>query len=225
MKGMGMTELRPYSEYRQYDSEQSVQRSVDFLEVMKTRRTVRHFSDAHVHRGVVENCLRVAVSAPSGANQQPWTFVVVEDPVVRKCLRNAAEEEERQFYDHRAPQEWLDAIAPLGTDASKPFLEIAPVVIVIFARSWKALPDGSRGKHYYVSESVGIATGLLIAALHHAGLATLTHTPSPMNFLNQILGRPESERPYLILVAGCPSEECVVPMIDKKPFDEVVVRV
>jgi iodotyrosine deiodinase len=225
MKETGMTEFRRYSEYRRFSGEESVQRSVDFLEDMKTRRTVRQFSDEPVHRDVVKNCLRVAASAPSGANQQPWTFVIVDDPAVRKRLRNAAEEEERQFYDHRAPQEWLDALTPFGTDASKPFLETAPVVIAIFAQSWKAIPDGNRGKHYYVSESVGIATGFLIAALHHAGLAMLTHTPSPMNFLNQILGRPENERPYLILVAGYPSEECLVPTIDKKPFDDVVVRV
>lgn len=220
-----MTSHRLYNEFPQHTVEESLDRSNSFLDLMRKRRTVREFSSRSVPSEIVENSLRVAASAPSGANQQPWTFVIVDDPAVRKRLRDAAEEEERQFYDHRAPQEWLDALTPFGTDASKPFLETAPVVIAIFAQSWKALPDGNRGKHYYVSESVGIATGFLIAALHHAGLATLTHTPSPMNFLNQILGRPENERPYLILVAGYPSEDCLVPTIDKKPFEDVVVRV
>lgn len=220
-----MSQFRPYSEFPHWSQEESLRRSETFLDYMSTRRTVREFSDRPVARQVVDNCLRAAMIAPSGANQQPWTFVVVEDSTVRKRLRETAEEEERQFYDHRAPQAWLDALSPFGTDASKPFLETAPVIIAIFAQSWKALPEGDRGKHYYVAESVGIATGFLITALHNAGLATLTHTPSPMNFLNQILGRPDNERPYLILVAGYPSDGCQVPIIQKKPFEDVVIRV
>jgi iodotyrosine deiodinase len=184
---------------------------------------VRDFSTRPVAREVVDNCLGVALTAPSGANQQPWTFVVIEGADLRSQLRNAAEQEEREFYSHRAPQEWLDALTPFGTDASKPFLEIAPVLIAIFAQAWKKLPDGIRGKHYYVSESVGIATGFLIAAMHNAGLATLTHTPSPMNFLNQLLNRPENERPFLLLVAGYPSDNCCVPVIQKKDFAESVI--
>lgn len=162
---------------------------------------------------------------PSGANLQPRSFVVVESSAARSELRVAAETEEREFYEHRAPQEWLDALLPFGTDASKPFLETAPVLIAIFACSWMPLPDGRKGKHYYVSESVGIAAGFLIAALHQAGLATLTHTPSPMQFLNRILGRPDHERPYLLLVAGYPAADCQVPDITRRPFAESVFRV
>ena len=192
---------------------------------MATRRTVREFSDEPVNMAVVDHCLNVALSAPSGANQQPWTFVVVEDQAVRRKLREAAEAEEREFYNGRASDEWLDAVAQFGTDALKPFLETAPVVICIFAESWKSMPDGARGKNYYVTESVGIATGFLITALHFAGLATLTHTPSPMKFLNAILGRPENERPFLILVAGFPAENCPVPEIIKRCFHDVVIRI
>ncbi|MBL8814349.1 MAG: nitroreductase family protein [Planctomycetaceae bacterium] len=219
-----MADFREYSEYKPCTDDESCRRSVEFLDTMKTRRTVRQFSSRPVPGQVLENCLRVAVNAPSGANQQPWTFVVVEESAVRRRLREAAEEEERQFYEHRAPQEWLNAVEPFGTDSSKPFLEEAPVVIVVFSQSWRAMPDGSKGKHYYVAESVGIATGFLITAMHVAGLATLTHTPSPMAFLNQILGRPENERPYLILVAGYPMDHCRIPVIEKKDFGEVVVR-
>lgn len=220
-----MADFREYSEYQPCTDDESRRRSAEFLHTMKTRRTVRQFSSRRVPCEVVENCLRIAVNAPSGANQQPWTFVVVEDPAVRRRLREAAEEEERQFYDHRAPQEWLKAVEPFETDSSKPFLEEAPIVIVIFSQSWRAMPDGSKGKHYYVTESVGIATGFLIAALHIAGLATLTHTPSPMTFLSQILGRPENERPFLVLVAGYAAEDCRIPVITKKDVCDVIVRV
>ncbi len=222
---MTTTGFRTYSEFRRFDPDEMLARSEAFRSHMATRRTVREFSDEPVNMAVIDHCLNVALSAPSGANQQPWTFVVVEDQAVRRKLREAAEAEEREFYNGRASDEWLDAVAQFGTDALKPFLETAPVVICIFAESWKSMPDGARGKNYYVTESVGIATGFLITALHFAGLATLTHTPSPMKFLNAILGRPENERPFLILVAGFPAENCPVPEIIKRSFHDVVIRI
>jgi nitroreductase len=188
---------------------------------MRTRRTVRHFSDRPVARTVIDQCLLTAGGAPSGANLQPWHFVVVSDPQVKRRIREAAEQEEREFYAHRAPQEWLDALAPLGTDANKPFLETAPYLIAIFAQSYGVLPDGRKVKNYYVQESVGIATGLLIAALHVAGLASLTHTPSPMGFLNTVLNRPANEKPFLLLVTGHPADDAIVPDITKKPLEEI----
>jgi nitroreductase len=189
------------------------------------RRTVRDFAPRPIPDGVIDECLRAAGTAPSGANLQPWRFVVVTDPAVKTRIRAAAEEEERDFYAHRAPQEWLDALAALGTDANKPFLETAPCLIAIFGESYGVKADGSQRKHYYVNESVGIATGLLIAALHHAGLVTLTHTPSPMGFLNELLGRPANERPFLLLVVGYPAEHATVPDITRKSLDEFVTRV
>jgi nitroreductase len=196
-------------------------RAAEFYAEMRRRRTVREFSDRPVAREIIETCLLAAGSAPSGANLQPWQFVVVSDPALKRQIREAAEAEEREFYRGRAPQEWLDALAPLGTDADKPFLERAPYLIAIFAESYGLLPDGRRVKHYYVQESVGIATGVLITALHHAGLATLTHTPSPMGFLNEILGRPANERPFLLLVVGYPAGDARVPKhaTIKKPLD------
>jgi nitroreductase len=185
---------------------------------MGTRRTVRHFSDRPVAREVIDQCLLTAGGAPSGANLQPWHFVVVGDPAVKRRIREAAEEEEREFYAHRAPQEWLDALAPLGTDANKPFLETAAYLIAIFAQSYGMLPDGRKVKNYYVQESVGIATGMLITAVHLAGLASLTHTPSPMRFLNAILNRPANEKPFLLLVVGHPAADAMVPDITKKPL-------
>jgi nitroreductase len=199
------------------------QRATEIREELQRRRTVRHFSDRPVPREIIEECLRAAGTAPSGANLQPWHFVVVSDPAVKRQIRVAAEEEEREFYNGRATQEWLDALAPLGTDAHKPFLEVAPYLIAIFAQSYGLLPDGRKVKNYYVTESVGIATGMLITALHHSGLATLTHTPSPMGFLNAILGRPENERPFLLLVAGYPTLDAHVPAFAsfKKALDEI----
>lgn len=211
----------PLSEYRTYPPDEMAQRAAEFYAEIRRRRSVRDFSDRPVPRAVIEDCLRAAGTAPNGANLQPWHFVVVSEPAVKRQIRMAAEEEEREFYNGRAPQEWLDALAPLGTDASKPFLETAPYLIGIFAQSYGLLPDGRKVKHYYVSESVGIATGFLIAALHHAGLATLTHTPSPMGFLNEILGRPAQERPFLLLVVGYPAEDAQVPAITKRPLDEI----
>ena len=198
-------------------------RAADFYAEMRRRRTVRDFSSRPVPAGVIEDCLRTAGAAPSGANLQPWHFVVVSDPAVKLRIRTAAEAEEREFYSGRAPQEWLDALAPLGTDPQKPFLETAPILIAIFAQSYGLLPDGRKVKHYYVQESVGIATGLLIAALHHAGLAILTHTPSPMAFLNEILDRPTHERPFLLLVVGYPAEDAQVPLhaTKKKTLAEI----
>nr|WP_245408246.1 nitroreductase family protein [Zhengella mangrovi] len=197
--------------------------AVAFREAMAGRRTVRDFSGRPVPKSVIENCVMAAAGAPSGANQQPWTFVCIADPAIKAAIRQAAEEEERAFYNGRAPDEWLDALAPLGTDADKPFLETAPWLIVIFAQRHGTGPGGERIKHYYVPESVGIATGFLIAALHQAGLATLTHTPSPMGFLSGICGRPDNEKPVILLVAGYPADGATVPDITKKEAGEVIV--
>ncbi len=213
---------QPYTEHREFPVEEMRLRAADYYAEIRRRRTVRDFSDRPVPREIIEDCLRAAGTAPNGANLQPWHFVVVSDPDIKRRIRLAAEDEEREFYQQRAPQEWLDALAPLGTDERKPFLEIAPYLIAIFAQTFGRLPDGRKVKHYYVQESVGIATGFLIAALHHAGLATLTHTPSPMHFLNDILGRPSYERPYLLLVVGYPAQGVQVPVISKKPLDEIV---
>ena len=214
--------LIPLATYREYPPAEMLERSAAFLADLRRRRTVRQFSDRPVPRAVIENCLAAASTAPSGANLQPWHFVVLSDPVLKRRLRIAAEAEEHEFYTRRAPQEWLDALTPLGTDEQKPFLEMAPYLIVIFAQRYGKLPDGRSVKHYYAQESVGIATGMLITALHHAGLATLTHTPSPMNFLNDLLGRPKNERPFLILVVGYPTDGATVPAIGKKALEEIV---
>ena len=203
--------LETLSSYREYPRDEMRERSAHFLRDLRRRRTVRDFSSRPVEREVIENCLKAAGTAPSGANLQPWHFTVITDPVVKGRIREAAEIEEREFYEGRAPAEWLEALAPLGTDASKPFLETAPVLIAVFAQRHGQLPDGRKVKHYYVPESVGIAVGFLIAGLHNSGLATLTHTPSPMNFLNEICGRPANEKPYLLLVVGHPAEDCKVP--------------
>jgi nitroreductase len=211
----------PYLSYREYPPDEMRRRAAEFYADIRRRRTVRDFSDRPVPREIIEHCLRAAGTAPNGANLQPWHFVVVADPAIKYQIRVATEEEEREFYQHRAPQEWLEALAPLGTDEHKPFLETAPYLIAVFAQTYGQLRDGRKVKHYYVQESVGIATGFLIAALHHAGLATLTHTPSPMNFLNTILGRPSHERPFLLLVVGYPAENVKVPDLRKKPLDEI----
>lgn len=216
-----MAQFVPLSGYEEYSTKEMETRSAAFYEQVRRRRTVRHFSDRPVPCQVIENCLLAAGTAPSGANMQPWHFVVVSDPAIKRQIRQAAEAEEREFYGGRAPQEWLDALAPLGTDEHKPFLETAPYLIAIFAQSYSLLPDGRKVKNYYVQESVGIATGLLITALHHSGLATLTHTPSPMGFLNQILDRPQNERPFLLLVIGYPAENAQVPVITKKSLAEI----
>ena len=219
---MSKPKFAPLSTYREYSEDEMRQRAAEFYEETNRRRTVREFSDRPVDRDVVDNCLRAAGTAPSGANMQPWHFAVVTDAAIKSRIRAAAEEEEREFYEKRAPQEWLDALAPLGTDAHKPFLETAPVLIAIFAQNSSKRADGRTVKHYYTVESVGLASGILITALHHAGLATLTHTPSPMGFLNEILDRPANERPFLLLVAGYPADDAQVPDISRKELDDFV---
>ena len=219
---MNTPNLIPHTAYQEYSPEEMQERAAAFYADIRRRRTVREFSDRPIPPGVIENCLLAAGTAPNGANLQPWHFVVVTDSEVKQRIRAAAEEEERDFYNGKAPQEWLDALAPLGTDDQKPFLETAPALIAIFAQSYGLLPDGRKVKHYYVQESVGIATGILITALHHAGLVSLTHTPSPMGFLNQILERPSHERPFLLLVVGYPAAGVQVPAhaLQKKPLVE-----
>ena len=200
-----------------------------FAASMRRRRTVRHFSSDPVPDDLVDQAISVAGSAPSGANQQPWRFVVVRDAEVKRRIRDAAEREEREFYAHRAPEDWLAALAPLGTDAEKAFLEQAPCLIVVFRIDFGLDLDPTGGertvKHYYVTESVGIASGFLLAALHTAGLATLTHTPSPMGFLATVLERPRNEKPFLLIPVGYPAEDAVVPAITKKSLDEIRTRV
>jgi iodotyrosine deiodinase len=220
---MSTLQLQPLSTYTEYPVEEMKERAASFRKVMQRRRTVRQFSTRPVPREVIEECLLAAGTAPNGANLQPWQFVVIGDPKIKREIRVAAEEEEWEFYHRRAPQEWLDALAPLGTDEHKPFLQTAPYIIAIFGKTHSQLPDGRRVKNYYVNESVGIATGFLIAALHHAGLVSLTHTPSPMGFLNAILNRPSEERPFLLLLTGYPAEDAQVPVIQKKPLGEIAV--
>jgi len=195
-----------------------------FLERMRRRRTVRHFSRDPVPFELVENAIATAGTAPSGAHQQPWTFVVVSDPALKRRIRIAAEEEERRSYESRMPDDWLEALRPLGTDWRKPHLEDAPYLVAVFEQAYGVDPDGSKVKHYYVRESVGIAVGLLLASLHEAGLATLTHTPSPMGFLREILERPENERPYVLVPVGYPADGCLVPDLERKPLGEILVR-
>lgn len=200
-----------------------VARSRAALERLRRRRTVRDFSDRPVPREVIENALLAAGTAPNGANQQPWTFVAVSDPRLKRRIREAAEVEEREFYAQRAPEAWLEALAPLGTDPHKPFLDTAPWLIAVFAQRYGQRGNGAKVKHYYVQESVGIAVGLLVSTLHEAGLACLTHTPSPMGFLTELLGRPENEGAYLLLVVGHPAGEVSVPRIVKKGLDQIAV--
>lgn len=211
----------PHEDYREYPVEEMRERARSFYEELGRRRTVRDFSDRPVPREIIEHCLLAAGTAPNGANMQPWHFVAVSDPGVKSRIREAAEEEEREFYENRATEEWLKALEPLGTDPEKPFLETAPWLIAIFSESYGYTGDGEKVRNYYVKESVGIATGMLITALHHAGLVSLTHTPSPMGFLNEILGRPDNERPFLLLVVGYPAGDVRVPDIDKKPLEEI----
>jgi iodotyrosine deiodinase len=210
----------PLTTWREYPPEEMEARAAAFYREMSRRRTTRHFSDRPVARSVIEHCIRTAGTAPSGAHLQPWHFVAVGDPEVKRRIRAAAEEAEREFYV-TAPEEWLQALAPLGTDAEKPYLEVAPWLIAVFAQRHGVTEDGSSRKHYYVSESVGISSGLLIAALHHAGLATLTHTPSPMGFLNEVLDRPPNERAVMLVVAGYPASDARVPNLSRKPLDEI----
>jgi iodotyrosine deiodinase len=222
---MSPAEFVPLTSWTEKPVEEMRAAARAFLERMRGRRTVREFSDRPVPRDIIEDCLLAAGTAPNGANRQPWRFVVVGDAELKRKIREEAEIEERAFYSGKAPKEWLEALEHLGTDEHKPFLERAPWLIVIFAESYELMEDGTKAKNYYVTESVGIATGMLITALHHAGLVTLTHTPSPMKFLNGLLGRPDNERPFLILVVGYPEKDATVPKITKKPIDDIAVFV
>ena len=210
----------PLDQYQELPVEEMRKRLQAFYEDINRRRTVREFSARPVPRDIIETALKAANTAPSGANLQPWHFVVVTGAETKKKIRAAAEVEEREFYTHRASEEWLAALEPLGTDSNKPFLETAPYLIAVFLQKFGHLEDGRKVKHYYPTESTGIASGMLITALHTAGLATLTHTPSPMKFLNEILGRPKSERPFLLLVVGYPADDAEVPDIKRKSLDE-----
>ncbi len=212
----------PLQNYIEFPIEQMRQRLADFYEDVSRRRTVREFSDRAVPRDIIENALRAAGTAPSGANLQPWHFVVISGAETKARIRIAAEAEEKEFYEHRASAEWLAALEPLGTDTNKPFLETAPYLIAVFLQKFGRLPDGRKVKHYYPVESTGLAAGILITALHRAGLACLTHTPSPMGFLNEVLDRPKSERPFLLLVAGYPAKDAMVPDIGRKELDDFV---
>jgi len=212
----------PLDQYREYPVDEMRKRLEAFYADISRRRTVREFSERMVPRDIIETALKAANTAPSGANLQPWHFVVVTGSKTKKMIREAAEVEEQEFYEHRASPEWLAALEPLGTNKHKPFLETAPYLIAVFLQKYGRLADGRKVKHYYPVESTGLATGILITALHQAGLATLTHTPSPMKFLNEILGRPASERPFLLLVAGYPADDARVPDISRKSLDEYV---
>ena len=208
-------------DFEEYSESKMRSRSESFLNEIVTRRTIRQFSDRMVPIDIINNCIKTAASAPSGANKQPWQFVVVKDLSIKAEIRKAAEKEEKEFYGHRATKEWLEDLNQFGTDWHKPFLEIAPYLIVIFRKIYDLEDDGTQRKNYYVNESVGIASGFLLAALHHAGLATLTHTPSPMNFLGEILNRPKNEKAFLLIPVGYPAKNAEVPDISKKPFGEI----
>jgi iodotyrosine deiodinase len=229
----GSADLVPYRPiplaFTRLAADEQRRRARTFLDCLRTRRSVRDFSPDPVPDAVIDDAIAAAASAPSGANMQPWRFVVVRRPDVKRRIRDAAEAEERESYEHRMPDEWLEALAPLGTDWHKPFLEIAPVLIVVFRVDYGVETDDAgaerRIKHYYVAESVGIACGMLLAALHWSGLATLTHTPSPMGFLSRILERPPNEKPYLLIPVGYPAPGAVVPAITKKTLDEVRIDI
>jgi len=215
----------PLTSYTECSPEEMKDRIRRFRHDMLRRRTVRQFSSRPVPRDVIEDCLRIAGAAPSGPNQQPWHFVVVSDPKVKRQIREAAEKEEYDFYHGRAPDEWLEALARLGTDEHKPYIETAPYLIAVFAQTYGLTPDGNKLKNYYVMESVGIATGMLVTAVHMAGLLSLIHTPSPMGFLNKLLGRPTQEKAFLLLVVGYPAEGARVPDISKKSLEEIATFV
>jgi nitroreductase len=211
----------PLADYTEYPLVKMKQRIAAFYTEMRRRRTVRDFSDRPVPREIIEDCIRIAGTAPNGANLQPWHFAVVSDTTIKRHIREAAEKDEHEFYRNKKSRGWVKDLEPLGTDEHKPFLEIAPYLIVIFAQRYGLESDGKKKKHYYVTESVGIATGLLITAVHHAGLVSLTYTPSKMSSLNKILGRPSNERPFLILVVGYPAEKAQVPEISKKSLKDI----
>lgn len=218
-----MKEL-PFVPYRtnRYELETMRRRGHDFLDELRGRRSIRHFSDEVVPRELVETAILAASTAPSGANKQPWKFVAINDPRLKHEIRVAAEEEERQFYERRATPEWLEDLRPLGTNWEKEFLDVVPWIVVVFAETY-SIVEGEKRKHYYVQESVGLACGLFIAALHRMGLCTLTHTPSPMGFLNRLLERPKNERPFILFPIGFPAPDATVPDIGKKSLEEVSV--
>jgi len=221
-----MSEIdHPFIPYKQVEFEESamIQRSKEFYEYMDKRRSVREFSDRDVPREIIENIIMTASSAPSGAHKQPWTFCVIRSTDLKSKIRTLAEEEEKRHYESRMSERWLKDLSPLGTDDVKEFIDIAPWIIVVMKKSYGFDEDGSKSQNYYVTESVGIASGFLIAAIHQAGLVTLTHTPSPMNFIAKALERPENEKPYLLLPVGYASEDCQVPDIHRKGFDEVAI--
>ena len=205
-----------------YSIEEMQERSVNFFQFMDQRRSLRHFSDRPIPKVVIENVVQTASTAPSGAHKQPWTFAIVSDPKVKKAIRIAAEKEEFENYHGRMSDEWLEDLTPFGTDWHKPFLEIAPYLIVLFKKAYD-LQEGVKQKNYYVNESVGIAAGFLLAAIHHAGLVALTHTPSPMNFLQKLLNRPENERAFLLIPVGYPAERAEIPVLERKPLGAVAV--
>lgn len=215
------TPSRHHGEAGNRSDDELIRGAREFYEAMQRRRTIRDYSDRPVPREVIEYCIRAAGTAPSGANLQPWHFVAVSDPAIKRQIRVAAEKEEKEFYEKRAPKAWLEALAPLGTDSNKPFLETAPWLIAVFAQPFRILEDGTKSPTYYAIESVGIATGLLVTAVHSCGLVALTHTPSPMGFLNKILGRPSHEKPFVLLVVGHPADDALVPDIGRKPLEEI----
>ena len=215
----------PFIRYKKetYTPEEMQKRSQDFYTWMDQRRTVRDFSNRPIPREVIENIILTASSAPSGAHKQPWTYCIVSNPLIKKEIRLAAEKEERESYENRMSEEWLDDLRPLGTDWQKPFLEIAPYLIIIFSRSYEISENGKKHQNYYVKESTGIACGFLLTAIHHAGLVALTHTPSPMNFLSELLKRPQNEKPFLLIPVGYPADECWVPDLSRKELKEIAV--
>ncbi len=212
-------------DFKEFTEEEMRKRSKSFLDELSTRRTVRDFSNKPVSLEIIENCIKAAATAPSGANKQPWQFIIVSDSKVKQKIREAAEAEEKEFYNHRATKQWLEDLNQFGTDWHKPFLETAPYLIVVFRQIYDIKDDGSQRKNYYVNESVGIASGFLLAAFHNAGLVTLTHTPSPMNFLGKILERPDNERAFLLIPVGYPDDEAEVPEITKKSFTDISKKV
>jgi iodotyrosine deiodinase len=218
-------EDHPYISYSKpiLSDEEMLERSLSFYEAMDSRRSVREFSERAVSREVIENIIKTASTAPSGAHKQPWTFCVVENREIKKQIRIAAEEEELESYESRMSSDWLDDLKPLGTDWHKPFLETAPYLIIVFRRIYEFGADGKKKNNYYVQESVGLAAGFLLAAIHNAGLVSLTHTPSPMNFLTKTLSRPENEKPFLLIPVGYPAEECWVPDLQRKGLEDICV--
>lgn len=225
MKNTKLINGYPFIKYSResYEADEMMDRSASFAAWMDKRRTCRDFSEKPIPRSVIEHIIMTASTAPSGAHKQPWTFCVISDPVIKKQIRVAAEKEEKESYEGRMSEEWLKDLEPIGTDWQKPFLETAPYLIIVFKRSYEFESNGHKRQNYYVTESVGLACGFLLAAIHHAGLVALTHTPSPMNFLSKILNRPENEKPFLLIPVGYATEECWVPQLKRKELNEVAV--